>query len=490
MCRSLEDGGRRCNHGSTYGKSVAALQAKKQYYTKQLEAGGLSREKRKTVNEKLRTTVNAMNSMRSEFNSFGVGRHFTMELTEPTKKVLNQLEQDGFKPFIVGGSVRDVLMGADNKDIDIEVYGGTPEAIATSLRKIGNVDEVGKAFGVLKITLQGEDFDVSLPRRDSKVGDGHRGFEIQVDPDLTLEEATERRDFTINALMYSAKHEYIIDKHGGLKDLEDKKLRHVSEAFDEDPLRVLRGVQMSSRFGMDLDESTVEKAKTLKTQFSDLAKERVQIEFQKLYEKGKSSDKALKLLQETEWDENFPGLKEANTDELRASVKRGQELISSGDVAPDRRAMFLSAIISSGIEDTDKRRNFLSYTTVGDDTKNMAMNLTTQTLPEVIDNKNIRSLAYGLPRGLTIRDISNLEKAKGHDEVAEHLYSEAQSAGVLDNYEPDLVTGREVIGLFPGRRPGPWVKDILDKAREAQYSNVFDNSDAGFKWLKEQNFSE
>lgn len=490
MCRSLEEGGRRCNHSSVYGKSVAALQAKKQYYTKQLESGGLTRDKRKAVKNKLKDTVNAMNGMKAEFNEFGAGKHFKMELSEPTVKVLNQLEADGFKPFIVGGSVRDVLMGADNKDIDIEVYGGKPEDIAASLRKIGNVDEVGKAFGVLKITLQGEDFDVSLPRRDSKTGDGHRGFEVQVDPDLTIEEATERRDFTINALMYSAKHEYIIDKHGGLKDLEDKKLRHVSEAFDEDPLRVLRGVQMSSRFGMDLDKATVEKAKTLKNEFSDLAKERVQIEFQKLYEKGKSSDKALKLLQETEWDENFPGLKEANTEELRKTVKEGQALIAAGEVTADRRAMFLSAVIASGIQDEEKRRNFLSYTTVGDDTKNMAMNLTIQKLPDVISNQTVRELSYDLPRGLKIRDLSNLAKAQGKDDVAARLYSEAENAGVLDKHESDLLTGKNVLDLFPQRRPGPWVKGILDEARKAQYSGVFDDSHKAVDWLKKQNFSE
>jgi tRNA nucleotidyltransferase (CCA-adding enzyme) len=149
---------------------------------------------------------------------------------------------------------------------------------------------------------------VSLPRRDSKTGDGHRGFDIQPDADLSEKEATGRRDFTINALMWDPNTEEIVDCWGGLEDVENGILRHTTDAFSEDPLRVLRGVQFAARFGFHLAPETAELCRSLVDAYSELPKERIWGEFEKIGTKGTNITSCLTALQESGWDRHFPRL--------------------------------------------------------------------------------------------------------------------------------------------------------------------------------------
>lgn len=483
MCRSNEEGGRRCNHHNPYGIHKRNLQAQKQYHEHRLQDKSLTKTQREKSLKAYKKAVEGINDLNTEKAELGFVKPYVMNLTKATERVLDQLEADGFKPYIVGGSVRDALMGYDSKDIDIEVYGGEPDLVANSLRKIGKVDEVGKSFGVLKIAIGKEDFDISLPRIDSKTGDGHTDFEVQVDPDLSLEEATARRDYTINALMYSHKLGFIIDKHKGLKDLENKHLRHVSDAFDEDPLRVLRGVQMASRFGMSLHPDTIEKAQSLKSGFNNLAVERVQIEFEKLYSKGKSPVKALKLLKETGWEDNFAGLKEANTPALHRQVKKMQKLIDNGTVPADRRDMFLSATIANKLSDKD-RLTFLSTTTIGSNVKNAAAQLAVMKPPRKQGKASLRKWAFDMPRQLTIRDWTTFEKAVGDKDAANRILKKAEKLGVADGREPDMIDGLDIMAHFSDRKPGPWMAETVKKVREAQYSDQFRTRETGLEWIK------
>lgn len=483
MCRSNEEGARRCNHHNPYGIQKRNLQAQKQYHEHRLAIKGLTKTQREKSEKTLASTLKLITELNEEKTSLGVVKPYVMALTPATEKVLAQLESDGFKPYIVGGSVRDALMGYDSKDIDIEVYGGQPNSIAKSLRKLGSVDEVGKSFGVFKIRLGTEDFDVSLPRIDSKTGDGHKEFEVTVDPDLSLEEATSRRDFTINALMYSHKLGFIIDQHGGLKDLENKQLRHVSDAFDEDPLRVLRGVQMASRFNMELHPDTIEKSQTLRNSYKELAQERVQGEFEKLYSKGKHPVKALKLLKQIGWDEHFAGLAKVNSQGLYRQVNRMQKLIDDGTVPSNRRDLFLSATIANKLSDKD-RYKFLSSTTIGSDVKNAASHLSIMKPPVKQGKSGLRNWAYGMPRHLTIRDWTILESAIGNEKEAARILKKAEKWGIADKSESDLINGQDILALKPNVRPGAWVKKDLDKIRQAQYSDQFRTRKDGLAWIK------
>ena len=175
------------------------------------------------------------------------------------QNILNTFVSNDKRARIVGGSVRDALQGMVPKDIDVEVYGTSYDDLVSMLSSFGQIDVVGKSFGVIKFRdEEGNDFDFSIPRRENKKGVGHKGFKVSFDPTITPKEAASRRDFTINALAYDPISQEIHDYYNGVNDLESKILRHTSPAFAEDPLRVLRGMQFAARFGMDMAPETAE----------------------------------------------------------------------------------------------------------------------------------------------------------------------------------------------------------------------------------------
>src|ERR1017187_4642055 len=153
--------------------------------------------------------------------------------------------------WLVGGCVRDGLLGCPGKDFDVEVFGIGYETLAQALARWGKVDLVGQSFGVVKLTTGGgHHYDFTIPRRDSKVAAGHKGFAVELDPSITPAQAAARRDFTINSLMFDPRTGEMLDFFGGAADLRGRILRHTSPAFVEDPLRVLRGMQLAARFNL------------------------------------------------------------------------------------------------------------------------------------------------------------------------------------------------------------------------------------------------
>ena len=213
------------------------------------------------------------------------------------------------RAFLVGGCVRDWLLGEPQKDYDIEVFGLDYESLAKALARWGKVDLVGRSFGVIKLTTcERNTYDFSIPRRDSKSGIGHKGFSVTFDPNLTIEEAAARRDFTINSMMYDPRERKLLDPFGGARDLKQRILRHTSSAFPEDPLRVLRGMQFAARFDLSAAEETVELSRSIKSTYPELAKERVREEWFKWAEKSAKPSRGLEFLVATEWIEHFPEL--------------------------------------------------------------------------------------------------------------------------------------------------------------------------------------
>lgn len=188
------------------------------------------------------------------------------------------VREAGGRALLVGGCVRDWLMGRTAKDWDVEVYGVAPTHLRALLEKFGRVDAVGEAFTVYKL---GHDIDVSLPRRERKAGRGHRGFVIEGDPSMSVREAARRRDFTINAILEDPLTGELLDPYDGRADLERKLLRAVSrETFAEDSLRVLRAAQLAARFEFDIEAGTVELCRVI--DLSDLPAERIWGELEKL----------------------------------------------------------------------------------------------------------------------------------------------------------------------------------------------------------------
>jgi tRNA nucleotidyltransferase (CCA-adding enzyme) len=240
-------------------------------------------------------------------------------LSSDAQQVLGAIRSIGARPVLVGGCVRDRYMGRLFSDIDIEVHNlQDMDSLISALKTIGRVDEVGKSFGVLKVGPLGK-IDVSLPRRDSKIAEGHRGFTVEVDPTMTLEEAAGRRDFTMNAMMFDPFTETLIDPYRGQLDIDLGILRHTTKAFSEDPLRVLRAVQFSARLGFGIASETAELCRELTSSFEELANERVWGEWEKILKSGTHFVMALDVLRKAGWIEFFPELQSVvggNTDSV------------------------------------------------------------------------------------------------------------------------------------------------------------------------------
>lgn len=219
-------------------------------------------------------------------------------------QVATLLAQNGGRALLVGGCVRDALLELPAKDIDVEVYGLGIEAVEAALRPHFRLDTVGRAFGVL--IIKGEDIDLALPRRESKTGPKHTDFRVEGDPTMSPETAASRRDFTINAISCDPLTGEIIDPFGGIQDLAERRLRHVSDAFAEDPLRVLRGMQFVARFDLRPDPATIALCQQLSPE--DLPAERLWEEWKKLLLKGVHISAGLEFLKACQWLRYFPEL--------------------------------------------------------------------------------------------------------------------------------------------------------------------------------------
>jgi tRNA nucleotidyltransferase/poly(A) polymerase len=201
---------------------------------------------------------------------------------------LKTLSDKGAKTYYVGGYVRDMILGKDNKDIDIEIHYITEKEFLDTCKSFDlDIKLCGQAFGVYKAVLDGQDIDFSFPRTEKLIGAKHTDFEITVDPFIGEEKASQRRDFTINALMMDTQDGTILDFHKGVKDLEDKIIRHTSDKFSEDALRVYRAAQFASRFGFTVAPETLELCKHIDV--THLPQERIQEETYKAFTKGTPS---------------------------------------------------------------------------------------------------------------------------------------------------------------------------------------------------------
>ena len=235
-----------------------------------------------------------------------------IKLPKIVYKISNELHQIDAKAILVGGSLRDYFLGIKSKDYDIEVYGlNSVDILIDILSKFGNVNLVGKSFGVLKFKYDGDEYDFSFPRKESKVSSGHRGFNIESDGFLSFEVASSRRDFTINSMGYDIIDNRLLDPYNGYSDINNKIIRFVNKSsFIEDPLRVYRAIGFSARFGFNIDNDTKELCKSIvnRGELEELSKERVFIEFNKLLLKSSKPSIGFNLMREFGILKYFPPL--------------------------------------------------------------------------------------------------------------------------------------------------------------------------------------
>lgn len=451
------------------------------------------------------------------------------EISKALAKLVSALENLKATPIAVGGCVRDHLLGLTPKDIDVEVYGTSLDILEPALEKIGSVYAVGRSFGVLKVTIDGETFDVSLPRLENKVGQGHKGFVVDTDKDLTFAQASARRDFTINAMGIDLLTQKVIDAHGGIQDLEDAVLRHVSPAFSEDPLRVLRGCQFAARFEYMMHPDTIELCRHLKDELRTLPKERIVEEMRKLL-LGKTPSYGLEALKVTGAWELFPELIALDGCLQEAEWHPEGDVWTHTKMVVDSAAMIIrrenlegddALVIMLGAlchdlgkppttAFEDGRWRSKGHESAGEPpTRSL---LTNMGFPEgMIDHvvplvkehlkphqlyrvqdeismSTIRRLAsrVSISRLCLVSEADFLgrttdEAIAGHDPATAWLMKVAKSLDVAFNKPEPILMGRHL--LDRGIKPGPKMGEILKEAFEAQLDGEFADVDGALTWL-------
>ena len=251
----------------------------------------------------------------------------------------------GGRALVVGGWVRDRLLGRDAKDYDVEVQKLDLEKLEAGRRSLGPVVGVGKSFGVLKVA--GTDADVSLPRRESKTGPGHRGFDVALDPGLPFDKAVLRRDLTVNTLGMDPLSGELFDPLRGRRDLEAGVLRAANPAaFGEDPLRGLRVARFAAQLNMSADVELIDLCRGL--DLSELPGERMFEEFSRLLLKAPQPAVGFNVLRETAMLRFFPELAALD------GVPQDKEWHPEGDVwVHTLMVLDQAAALRSGNPDTD-----------------------------------------------------------------------------------------------------------------------------------------
>ena len=210
------------------------------------------------------------------------------------REIARRVSDAGGRVMLVGGIVRDGLLGIECKDIDLEVYGVTPRTLKAVLSKLGAVAQRGASFGVYG--LDHSNIDVAMPRRERSTGDKHTDFDVSVDPFMSFEAASMRRDFTFNAMMRDLLTGELVDLWGGREDLENRVIRRVNdETFREDALRVFRAAQFAARLEATIDPDTLALCRSMDV--STLSVERVFEELSKALLKSKRPSVFFRSLQ-------------------------------------------------------------------------------------------------------------------------------------------------------------------------------------------------
>ncbi len=452
------------------------------------------------------------------------------EELELALKVCEAVKESGGLALVVGGFARDATLdkfgyNLKPKDIDIEVYGIEHDKLKDILEKLGRIDIVGESFQVFK--LNGS-LDISIPRRDSKIGKGHKGFKVEGDPGMFIKEAAKRRDFTINALALDPLTGEIIDFYGGVEDIKNKTLRATDrETFVEDPLRVLRAMQFAARFGFNIDDETKELCRAL--DLKELSKERIGEEWMKLLMKAPKPSIGLEAALEL-------GVLDQLHPEIKAMIGVPQNPIyhPEGDVwthvkmvidsaaelageqglgDEDKKILMLAAfchdlgkpisvttdktgkITSRGHEDTgiEPAQKVLDMLFIKKDLAERVLKLVKHHM--FIHNNSepgdsaIRRLASKVYPG-TIKELANLATAdkrgtgqgvRDYDK-ADDILKRAEELSVQESKPTPLIMGRDLLEI--GFKPGPKIGEVLKEIEELQLEGNITTSEQAKEYAR------
>ncbi|MCT7620681.1 tRNA nucleotidyltransferase/poly(A) polymerase family protein [Aliarcobacter butzleri] len=364
--------------------------------------------------------------------------------------------------MLVGGCVRDSFLNKKIKDYDVEIFNfDSLEILEKSLKKFGNVNLVGKSFGVLTLKIDEYDFDFSLPRIEKKVGNSHTDFEVSTNANLSFKEAAIRRDFTINAIGYDYFKNEILDPFGGMNDLKNKIIKHIDDkTFVEDSLRVYRSVQFASRFEFKIDQNTKILCKKIVSsgELKFLPKERVFEELKKLFLKSKKPSLGLNLLKEFNIIMNI----EQNLEEIDNLA-----FILKDKNYDDFRKLYL--FYSCLCKSMNKDETFSYIKNLTDDKKFIKNILILNETNLTNDIKILKRLSLKLK----LEDLIVLNQAF-KNQISLEVLEILKNLNILNTPIKPLVLGKDLIKL--GFVPSEKFKEILDFAFDLQIEDDLSKS--------------
>lgn len=442
--------------------------------------------------------------------------------------ISGELSALGGSVYIVGGWPRDMILKLTSPDLDFEVYGVGYETLLSILKKYGKANLVGKSFGIVNLMFDGRSYDFALPRTESKTGAGHRDFNVIPDPGLSFEQASLRRDFTLNSMGVKLPDMSLIDPNGGYEDLMQRVLRHVSPAFSDDPLRVFRAVQFAARFEYSIAPETVELCRSI--DLSSLSKERIFGEFIKLLLKAnrpsigfylmrelnilpyfQELSSLLNLPQDPEWHpEGDVWIHTIRTVDAMADMR-------SGDDREDLILMLAALCHDFGKASTT---SFMDGRFRSPRHEDEGVRLTESFLNRITDDREIIDSVCALVRDhlkpwqlyterskvtqsairrLTLRvDVKRLIKLVEADfkgktigscdqaafEVGTWLLEQCRELEVLDSKPKPYLTGKALLGL--GMAPGPEMGKMIRESFELQLDGSISSESEAIGWAKKK----
>ena len=386
---------------------------------------------------------------------------FIPKILQDISDKLNSLNA---KAIIVGGSVRDHFLNLPIKDYDIEVYGlSSIDELEDILKEYGHVKLVGKSFGVLKFIYKGFEYDFSFPRREKKIGAGHKGFEVVSDGFLSFKEASKRRDFTINAMGYDIELKKFLDPFSGKSDMKAKVIRHIDDkTFVEDPLRVYRGVQFCARFEYEMADETKRLCRQMVEQghLEELPKERVFEEIKKLLLKANKPSIGFELLKELKVLKYFP--------DISTDWKRLDRLASHKNLA------IMLAVLTLHLNEAEIESFVFRFSDEVKLTQHIqALVLAYQHLStHTLDDTEIRRLSTKV----SIEELSILSENK-------ELLKKAKKLGVDKQAPKKLLQGRDLISL--GYKPSEEFSKILGRVYELQITGEIRDKEEALEFVRD-----
>ena len=414
------------------------------------------------------------------------GELFEPELPGRLLKIAGDIRDAGGRAFLVGGWVRDALLGKPCRDYDIEVYDMAQDALVPLLSKYGRTNLVGKAFGVIHLAMKGLSLDFSFPRTESKVGYGHRGFVVHTDEKLSFKEAALRRDFTINAMGMELPELTLCDPYNGIGDLKARVLRHVGPAFAEDSLRILRGVQFASRFGCTLAPETVELCRTLS--LDDLSVERLFEEFKKWLLKPGKPSLGLRAFLDIKLDEYFPEIHpfEGSWEKLGGILDNMAELRDCSGLTEAQAMEFAFAALLCGCAETslkflERITNEVHLLKVVPPLLQAFRNLDPAIAGDIPALRRLAVKLDGLKLLCLLVRCAPREFFSKAD-FSEFLWDAASVQDLLESAPQPYLMGKKLMEL--GMKPGKRMGEIIKESFELQLDGKIASAEEAAEWAR------